>query len=260
MLLKTQLDDLLPEIAAQLKKTDLIIRSYMAGVHFLIQDTARDPTYVDNHLLSYLAQDIVQSSISIVMLAMEALNSVAKRELRFLIESSIKICFVQQKSYKSSVQEKLKKFNRELGSQRVSIKQSLNLQMLPEDRRVEFSEETGRLYGLTSDYVHLSPLQIRDRITAVEAGRTAGKESPAEIEALNDLISRSLACSLVLLFHSVPEYVAGDWLVSSDGTTTNWYFMESRFFAAMDSYFDYKAERQPHLEDVRARRLTRIRF
>lgn len=130
MILKTTFEDLPSELTEGLRKTDMIIRSYLAGVQFLVQDTARDPNYVVNHLLSYLAQDILQSAISIVSLAMEGLISVAKRELRFVVESSIKICFVQQHGYASTVQEKLEKFDKELSSQRISIKQNLALAML----------------------------------------------------------------------------------------------------------------------------------
>jgi hypothetical protein len=260
MLLKTKIEDLPPELAEGLGKTDMIIRSYLAGVQFIVQDTARDPNYGGNHLLSYLAQDLLQSAISIVSLAMEGLISVAKRELRFVVESSIKICFVQQHSYTSTVQEKVEKFDKELSSQRISIKQDLALAMLPEDMREKFGEEVGRVYGLTSEYVHLTPRQILERIAAVEDGQTVGKEPAADIEALNELVSRGLACALVMLFHSVPEYVTGDWLVESDGATTNWYFMESRFLAAMDSHFDYKHERQASLDTLPTARQARIRF
>jgi hypothetical protein len=130
------------------------------------------------------------------------------------------------------------------------------LSLLPENLRDAFSEEVGRVYGLTSGYVHLTPQQISERIAAVDAGRTAAKENAVDIEALNILLSRSLACSLVLLFHSVPSWVAGDWLVEEDGSTIKWYFMGSRFLAGMDSYFDYKYERRKHLVKIRAKRNT----
>lgn len=260
MLVKTKLEDLPADLAKSLQKTDLIIRSYLAGVSFIVQDTARDPSYVDNHLLSYLAQDILQSSISLITLAMEGLQSVAKRELRFLVEASLKICFVQQKSYQSTIAEKLAQFDKELSSQRISIKQNLNLSMVPEKQRDAFAEEVGRVYGLTSNYVHLTPSQIRQRIVAVDDGRTAGKENAPDIDELNGLISRGLVVSLVFLFHSVPEYVAGDWLVEDDGATVNWYFTGSRFIAGIDSYFDYKHERQTRAGDIRATRDAAIRF
>lgn len=211
-------------------------------------------------MLAYLAQDFLQSAISIVALGAEVLINVAKRELRFIVESSIKLCFVQQGDYVSAVADKLKTFDKELSSQRISIKQNLDLHLLPETLREPFGEEVGRIYGLTSSYVHLTPQQLQERIAAVDAGRTAGKESPEDIVAMNALVARGLAASLVLLFHSVPPYVAGDWLVEDDGASVDWYFAGSRFVAGLDSHFDYKHERQSRLAEIRAARDAAVKF
>jgi hypothetical protein len=123
-----------------------------------------------------------------------------------------------------------------------------------------FCEEVRRVYGLTCNYVLLTPIQIEERIAAVEAGRTAARENAADIMALNELLSRGRVCSLVLLFHSVPTWVAGDWLVEKDGSSNTWYFGRSRFVAGMDSHFDYKAERSKLLAEIQAERQRQIAF
>ena len=102
--------------------------------------------------------------------------------------------------------------------------------------------------------------QILERIDAVDAGRRSGRENAADIEALNALLSQGLACSLVFLFHSVPSWIAGDWLVEEDGSTVKSYFMGSRFLAGMDGYFDYKHERKKRLVKIRAKRQRKITF
>jgi hypothetical protein len=191
---------------------------------------------------------------------MEGMLSVAKRELRFVLESSIKLCFVQQKDYRSSVAEKLITFEKELYSQRISIKDNIALNMIPENLRGEFTVEVGRIYGATSKYVHLTPLQIQERIRSMADGRTVGHESADDILQLNDLAARTLAASLVLIFHSVPDWVAGDWLVEQDGKTVDWYFTASRFIAGMDSFFDYKFERQDRLQTIIAARDANVSF
>jgi hypothetical protein len=257
---RTQSVDLPPSVAKEVRQTDYLIRCYLAGIGFIIHDAARDPEFKTTHLLSYLAQDYIQSAISIIILAMDGVHSVARRELRFLIEASIKICFIQQKSYDSLIDEKLKQFDKELSSQSISIKQNLLLSLLPEGLRDGFCEEVGRVYGFTSNYVHLTPKQIEERIAAVDAGRTAARENLADVEALNALLSRGLACSLVLLFHSVPSWVAGDWLVEKDGSSNEWYFGRSRFVAGMDCHFDYKAERSERLGEIQAKRQRQIAF
>ena len=251
-----------PGLPAQVT-TDLLnttLHAYLVVLRFIVLNTGRDPGFNANHLLSYLADDFLQSAVSITLLAREGGLSVAKRELRFIIESSIKVCFVHQQRYNSSVQDKLAEFDKELSSPGISIKRDLNLNMLPPDLQETFSEEIGRLYGKMSGYVHLTPEQILERIAAVDAGRTVGHEAPAEVEELNNLVSRGFAASLVLLLHSVPEYVAGDWLMDSDGSTRDSYFVASRFIAAMDGYFDYKHERQANLKAIQTARGNRVAF
>lgn len=261
MALRTQFEHLPQELVAPLRETELIVRSYLQGLSFVIGDAGRDPKYITEHLLSYLAQDLIQSAVAITSLAMEGMISVAKRELRFIIESSIKLCFVQQRADRATtVAAKLQEFERELSSERISIKNNIDLSMLPEALRADFQDEAGRLYGITSGYVHLTPGQIQERIAAVDAGRTIGKESADDIHSLNRVTERALAVSLLLIFHSVPEWVAGDWLVESDGSTVAWYFTRSRFIATMDGYFDYKHERQQRFVEIQASRSSNIRF
>jgi hypothetical protein len=260
MIKRTRPEDLAPELVEPLRQTGVIISAYLDAMHHIVFDTGRDPKYADSHLLVYLSQDLLQSAISLVSLSMEGLLTVAKRELRFMLEASIKLCFVQQENYASKVAEKLCEFDKELSSQRISIKENLDLDMLPETDRSPFTEEVGRLYGLTSGYVHLTPGQIVERIAAIQAGRTAGFETPEDIAALNNLVSRVLAASLVLVFHSVPPYVAGDWLVRGDGSTVDSHFLGSRFLAGIDAHFDYKHERKSRLAEIAAARAARVRF
>ena len=152
---KTQLDDSLLRLQRNSRRRISLSDPILRAVHFLIS-TARDPRLCGQSLI-VLPRAGYCSIINFNRNASYG-GPEQRRKTRASLfnQFSIKICFVQQKSYKSSVQEKLEKFNRELGSQRVSIKQSLNLQMLPEDRRVEFSEETG-LYMASPQITYISP-------------------------------------------------------------------------------------------------------
>jgi hypothetical protein len=260
-IMKSQLPpELTEDTRSALNTTGQIVRDYLAALRFVVGDASRSPDFGTTHLLSYLSQDFIESAASIVFLARSGSLSVPKRELRFILESSIKLCFIQQKNDRSPIADKLKQFDKTLKSPSISIKDDLKLWMLPASAKDAFDEELGRLYGKTSSYVHLTPSQIAQRIAAVDAGRTIGYENAADVDDLNALIAKGFATSLVLLFHSVGEYVAGDFLVDSDGSTVISYFLGSRFIAEMDSYFDYKAERQPQLSTLREARAALVRF
>jgi len=259
-MIKTLINELPDELIIPAKRLELLARSYLAALSFVVQDTARDTRYWDNNLLSYLVHDLIQSALAIVTLGTEGMLNVAKREIRFIVEASIKLCLVQQDDYASTVAARLERFDKDLASQRISIKQNLKLTLLPEELREAFGDEAGRVYGLTSNYVHLTPSQIKERIAAVDDGRIGGKENALDFESLTLLVERGLAVSLTLLFHCVPEYVAGDWLVEPNGSTTNWVFTESKFIAGIDSHFDYKHERLENISAIKAARDRAIRF
>lgn len=257
---RTQLEDLPPDVAKAVAANEGIVLNYLGTIGYMVMQSSRDPTFRDNDVLSYLAQDLLQSAMAVIILPREGVLNAAKRELRFLLEASIKLAYVQQEGPGSTVLEKLERFDKELASAKISIKKSLTLELLPEPSREAFREEVGRLFSMTSDYVHLSPTQIHASIEAAEAGVTAGKERASDVEALTAITERVLAASLVLLFNSMPYWVAGDWLVNADGSSPKWHFGRSRFIAAMDAEFDYKAERKAHLERIRAEREARIIF
>jgi hypothetical protein len=248
------------ELRAELNTTHFICAEYLRALRFTTGDTARDPDYHDNHLLSYLAQDFIESAHAIPLLVEQGIHNVALREARFILEAHIKLCYVQQQEYRSDVQQKLSSFEQVFDSSKIAVKKDVELNLLPEVSRAAFQEETGRLYGGTSNYVHLSRAQIDGRIARVDAGRTAGKESVADVAAVNVMLSRVFAGALVFLFHSVPQYVPGDWFVEYDGSTVDWYFTRSRYIALLDSSFDYKHERQERLREIIVAREAALSF
>jgi hypothetical protein len=152
---RTDFNDLPPDLAVALRQTDYIVRSYLAGLSFLVHDTSRDPSFLGNHLLSYLAQDVLQSALSVVVLATEGMLSVATRAA--LPPRSIDqdlLCPAGQLWFECGRQAR--RVRQSALSQRISIKENLDLDMLPDGLRTAFTEEVGRLYGLTSVYVHLT--------------------------------------------------------------------------------------------------------
>jgi hypothetical protein len=248
------------DLQQQFEEVEKICHAYLVGIRFIVWNTARDPKYWDNHLLSYTAQDFIQSAIALPLLTVQGIQNVCRRELRFILEMAIKLCFVQQQQYSSDIATKLNSFKAIFDSSSISIKNQVDLELLPGSTQNEFLQDVGRFYGETSNYVHLTTTQILERIRMVETGRTSGYENSGDTELLNKFIARGLALSLVYLLHSVPSYVVGDLLVEADGKTTDWFFTQSKYIALLDEYFDYKAERQSGLKDIQEQRQKTITF
>lgn len=257
---RTRFEDLRPDLVPSLQGLHQSRDAFLAALGFIIHDTGRDVDFRANHLLGYVCQDFLQSAVAITVLAMEGALNVCKRELRFLLEAAIKLCFIQQKDYARPIGEKLKLYEKQLGDSSISLLKRIELSLLRPDAVGAFKTAVGRAYGRTSNYVHLTPLQLQERMRATDAGRTSGKESAEEMEELRQLVDEVLALVLVYVFHGSPSYVAGDFFVQSDGCSVAWRFMSSRFVAMIDEHFDYKHERQGVLAAVIEKRANGIRF
>ena len=244
----------------EIRETYEICHNFLTGLRFLVMDTSRDPKYLDTHLLSYVAQDLIETSVAIPLLIQHGIRNICRREIRFILESTIKLAYIHQQDYDSDISSKLSVYRSDLNSSKISVKKDVALTMIADSLRDTLLDETGRLYGETSNYVHLTAIQIQHRIDEVDDGRTTGFESAEDVREFNRLLSCGLSVSLVFLFHAVPEYVAGDWLVQHDGKSNPWYFRRSRFIASMDAHFDYKHERKALLAEVQATRLHDVSF
>lgn len=246
--------------APNIHRLELATSSYLMAVGFIAQNTSRDPSYNKNNLLSYQIQDFIESAFALDYLVREGLLSVGKRELRFIIESSIKICHIQQKEYTLSIEEKLSNFERLLDSPNISCKNEIELSLMPSELRDVFKEETGRLYGATSKYIHMTVEQIQNRMQLVDNGRTVGCENQEDVSHFTSLAEKVLAISLTLLLHASPEYVSGDLFSGFDTCQFEWHFLQSKYLAAIDKRFDYKAERKCHLDRLNENRAKRELF
>jgi hypothetical protein len=237
-----------------------LINDFLFILSFVGRDAGRDPEWWDTHLLSYTAHDILESTFGILSLARDGLSNTCRRELRYLVELSIKVCYIEQHYQQLPFAEKFEAARRPLDSTNIGIKKNLSLSLLPEAFRSDFCEELGRLYGDASNWVHLSADQLSNRIDRTRRGVTAGREGLSEIDSLIGFSERCFAAIIVLILHSVPSWVAGDLLVREDGKTHLSQFEGSRYLAAIDEGFDYKHERQVSLAEIKARRSSLVRF
>lgn len=249
----------IPEhLASELALTQTICTDFMRGVITLALGNSRDPTFSKNHLLTCIAEDFLETSLALPHLANESIHNVCRRELRFLLEMSIKMCFVQQAAESSTIEEKLASLQRDFNSPTISLRKRINLALLPEGHREAFNEHVGRLYGEASNYVHLTTTQLQRRLELIGNGRKPGVESLEEVAALNQQIHSTLAASFVFVAHAVPPFAVGDFFVAADGSSFKWALATSQFIAFLDEYFDYKHERQETLEKIRRERWVRV--
>lgn len=245
-------------LVKEVGQTEQICMEFARGVVFLALDNSRDPTFPRNHLLACIADDFLETAVTLSIMAREGIHNACRRELRSLLEMSIKLAFVQQASVASSTEEKMTLFRRELDSPSISLRKRINLSLLPEPQREPFCEHVGRLYGESSNYVHLTTIQVQRKLEQIDSGRKSGVETLEEVVALNHEIHRNLAAAFVFVSHSVPSFAVGDLFLSPDGLSHIWQLGTDKYIAYLDEHFDYKHERQSILDKVKEERWSKV--
>jgi len=248
------------ELESELSQTNEMIMGFIEWMHFCILDTARDIKFHDNHLLSFLNQDILETLMGVLVHVKEGIHTPAIRESRYLLELSIKLAYIQQKNYSMPIDQKLTTFNKFIKSTSITPMKDIEFKYLSKESADDFLNYVGRLYGDSSRFVHVTPESIKYRRDRIGSDRILGKESQDDLKELNDILQKMYSASIVFISHSIPQYVVGDWHVDSSGELKHWYYMKSRYVAEIDATLDYKHERKEILERVQSERAACIAF
>ncbi|MCW7471728.1 hypothetical protein [Leptospira kanakyensis] len=242
------------------KETKRILNDFLHYLLYAILNTSRDSRFPNNHLISFLYQEITETLVGIEILIKEGIHTTAIRESRFLLELLIKVAYLQQKDYNLSIEDKLTKYNKMINDPSISKMKEIELYFLEPDIRREFIEKTGRLYGEASTFVHTSVKSIGYRKDRLTNESDMGRESTKDLINLNNFLREIFASCLVFLNHSLPQYVVGDFHASSEKKTKEWYYFKSKYIASIDKYFDYKHERKSMLSMIEKERSESIEF
>ena len=248
------------ELESEFSRTTQLITGFIDWMRFCILDTARDINFHENHLLSFLNQDILETLMGVLIHVKEGIHTPAIRESRYLLELSIKLTYIQQQNYAMAIDEKLSTFNNLIKSPSISPMRDIELHYLGADSVKSFLVDVGRLYGESSNFVHVTPESINYRRNRLSNDRILGRESASDLKQLNDILQKMYAASIIFISHSIPQYVVGDWHVDSGGELINWYYLKSKYISEIDSTLDYKHERKEILARVNAERHARIAF
>lgn len=203
----------------------------------------------------FMFDNIMQSLVAIRHLLTEGMNNPCRREMRYLVELSIKSCVISQKHSSESIDEQLALYRELLKSTNISMMNDINFYFFDERLKGEFVTEVKQTYGRLCNYVHLTPAQIKERFMLDASGRIIGHEGTQDLFELNNELENVILYLIIFLFHSVPTYCVGDYIVEKNGDMVQMYLKKSKYIKRVDEYFDYKYECQVRLDEiVRARK------
>lgn len=256
-----------PNIAEELESEDYkneydrhleILNSFLRALMFINLNCSRSESLKNKLFCLSVIDDMLQSLVAIKCLSAEGVRNTCRRELRYLIELAIKACLISQQLSEKTSEEQIEQFRDILRSTNISMIKSINFHLFDETQKEQFVTTTTRMYGELCRYVHSTPYQMEERVRLGTIGRHIGFEGIDELRELNDEIGSALSSVLILLFHAIPQWCVGDYIVERNGNTVDTYYSKYGFFAAIDKQFDYKHERQDKLEEIQTIRNLRM--
>ena len=230
-----------PEFLAQKKYIMRITNDAYKLLRLAFSYSVRAYDFSSKSLSVQSTDDLAQSILACSYLIDEGLITPVKRELRYIIESSIKYLYADQQTSGLSLDDKVI-FLENLGSS-IDVRHNLKLSALHADDAKQFIDELNDVYRECCAYVHVSPRQVAERLEQKERGGALGYETTDELRKLSKLMFRVYDMALALYFHGYDISMTGDLFAGALDDMPKWSFHKGKYVSTVSAYFDYKHER-----------------
>lgn len=236
----------------------VVTTDFIKGMKACSMYCNRGSEFRDNSLSLSHVDDYFMSAIMIMIMLKEGGINPAKREIRYLIDSSMRYLYVDQQLWRGTIQEKLAYFDKKVDKSNIKYINDIDLHMIEaEDVKSAFCSDYKATYYKACEYVHASTKQIEERFSLYEQGITIGLAQAEQLHEVAESLSEVYSIILVFTFHAAGVSTIGDLMVDTLSPQNNWVYNGNRYITEVDRHFDYKHERKEHLEKLEEDRLKR---
>jgi nucleoside diphosphate kinase len=191
--------------------------------------------------LLWFSPDLTQSVKSSEVLIEKGLRNPARRELRFVLESSVKTLFVDQ-SLASAPFESREKFfeSNRVDSNSIDEANELELSLLDSRDSKACKEKIREEWGWASSYVHPSTHQVKERLEMQVWGRHGGDIEAQYVRKYAEEFFEIIGLVSVLVLEMIDtrsELTAAD-VISSLTDPPGWILRRHRFVGKIGEQFD----------------------
>jgi hypothetical protein len=205
-----------PAYQSELKFISRITNDIILLLSMCLSYSGRAGEYSENSLVVRSTDDLAQSVLAAWHLVQQGLINPVKRELRYIIESSVKYLYVDQQTEGGKTIPKLTKrldFLDANVNSSIDVREQLKLNALHPSDAKQFIDELYDIYRDCCAYVHVSRRQIEERLKLIEKGRSYGFETAEELRKIGRLMFRVYDVALTLYFHGYDLSMTGDLFI-----------------------------------------------
>ncbi|NOT06487.1 MAG: hypothetical protein HOP27_17990 [Anaerolineales bacterium] len=231
------------EFQDQVRYLRRITRDFLKSTQICWFAATRYKPFVDNSLVFRSIDDLNQSVVALQTLIEEGMLTPAHREMRYILESSIKNLFVDQKAPTRNFEEKVMFLHEQVPRSSISVVDDLYMPF-DDELKTTFIADIKGIYSRACAYVHPSKIQVDERVSLASIDVYIGFERPKDLERINKELFRLYEATLVLVFSALDRSSLGDIFIQWLDDEQNWRFHKGKYIKAISSIFDYKMERK----------------
>jgi hypothetical protein len=224
------------EFKAAKKFLDTLTIDLFQTIRALALNSSRANHIYDKQLTNRHFDDLIQSAACIKVLSEAGVQNFIKRELRYLLESTVKNLYVDQKKAGVSFEEKITYLDEEVPNSSISVAAELSLPF-DEDTNQELISEIKSTYYELCAFVHPSSKQIELLMKDVGNGNYIGMESVKNHTDRNKLILRTYDILLTLHFVGHGKTMSGDLFGDIFLPNPDWKFHKGKYVSRYSSFF-----------------------
>ena len=229
------------EFQDQVKYLRRITRDFLKTTQICWFAATRYEPFVDNSLVFRSIDDLNQSVVALQTLIEEGMLTPAHREMRYILESSVKNLFVDQKTPTRNFEDKVMFLHEQVPRSSISVVNDL---YVPFELKTAFIADIKGIYSRACAYVHPSKMQVDERVSLASIDVYIGFERLRDLERINKELFRLYEATLILVFSVLDRSSLGDIFIQWLDDDQNWRFHKGKYIKAVSSIFDYKMERK----------------
>lgn len=229
---------------SQTKRLYRLTQGFAYALQAVWLTSTRCKSTFDDFLSIRFFDDTIQSSVAIMSLAKEGQLTAAKREMRYMLESSAKHVYVDLKQMGKPLVDKLAFLEKDAPRSSMSFTGDFQLYTFSEADNKAFMNAIGALYSELCRYVHRSKEQIDEALMLIQRGVSPGFDTAQELRSFVRLLARFYDLILVLHFNALGMSLSGDIFVHVLDENEKWPYHKTKFVKTLSSCVDYKHERQ----------------
>lgn len=183
----------------------------------------------DKWMLQRFTDDILESAMSVSLLAREGVFNVGRRELRYVVEAVTKYVFVdQQVPGDTELEERVRLLGDTSRVPRSSVDPIHEITFRLVDSTT-FPAAVTSAFGALSGYTHASVRQLDERLRRAEKGEWTGFESAATLRSFNKLLLSTYDIVIALIFEGIGPMFTADLFEQFLDDHPKWRFHKGKF-------------------------------